>query len=163
MYLPSSNIYFPANLGRISKKFRYHLCKGLLEDCGKNVNIERKAKFGSGKDICISDNSALGINCSVIGPIKISKNVMMGPNSIIIRSNHKFESIEIPINKQGATAPELLYICEDVWIGANVIILPKCKRIGKGSILAAGSIITKDVPDYAIVAGNPARIIKFRN
>jgi acetyltransferase-like isoleucine patch superfamily enzyme len=53
-----------------------------------------------------------------------------------------------------------LYIGHDVWIGANVIILPGCYKIGNGAIIGAGSIVTKDVPPYAIVAGNPSRLIK---
>ncbi|MDW8380816.1 MAG: CatB-related O-acetyltransferase [Verrucomicrobiota bacterium] len=55
-----------------------------------------------------------------------------------------------------------LEIGHDVWIGANVIILPKCKRIGNGAVIGAGSVVTKDVPDFAIVAGNPARVIRWR-
>ena len=56
----------------------------------------------------------------------------------------------------------ILNIGSDVWIGANAIITPSCKKIGNGSVIGAGSIVTKDVPDYAIVAGNPAKIIRYR-
>lgn len=55
-----------------------------------------------------------------------------------------------------------LHIAGDVWIGARAIILPGCKRIGHGAIVGAGSVVTKDVPDWAIVGGNPAKIIKMR-
>lgn len=49
-----------------------------------------------------------------------------------------------------------------MWIGARVIVLPCCKRIGHGAIIGAGSVVTKDVPDWAVVAGNPAKVIKLR-
>lgn len=55
-----------------------------------------------------------------------------------------------------------LEICGDVWIGARVIILPGCKRIGAHSIIGAGAVVTHDVPDYAIVGGNPAQVLRMR-
>lgn len=61
--------------------------------------------------------------------------------------------------------PKTNYGCEimnDVWVGCNVTILPGCKRIGNGAIIGAGSIVTRDVPPYAIVAGNPAKILRYR-
>ena len=64
---------------------------------------------------------------------------------------------------QGSVISEPLIIDDDVWIGTRVIIFSKVKRIGKGSIIGAGSIVTRDVPDFAIVGGNPAKVIRFRN
>lgn len=55
-----------------------------------------------------------------------------------------------------------LEIGNDVWIGQYAVILPSCHRIGDGAVIGAGSIVTSDVPDYAMVAGNPARILKYR-
>ena len=64
--------------------------------------------------------------------------------------------------KQGFTPPRAVIIEDDVWIGARVTILPGV-HIGKGSVLGAGSVITSDVPPYAVVGGNPARVLKYRN
>lgn len=65
------------------------------------------------------------------------------------------------MNLQGMSKEHPVLIEDDVWIGANVIILPGVK-ISKGSIIGAGSVVTKNVPEYAIVGGNPARVIKYR-
>ena len=64
--------------------------------------------------------------------------------------------------KQGNIGKSELIICDDVWIGTRVTILGNVKTIGKGAIIAAGAVVTKSVPDYAIVGGNPAKVIKYR-
>jgi maltose O-acetyltransferase len=69
--------------------------------CGKNVNIERKAHFGSGKRISIGDNSGIGINCHINGSVSIGSCVMMGPDVRIISHYHNFDRIDIPMNMQG--------------------------------------------------------------
>ncbi|RKD25322.1 maltose O-acetyltransferase [Caminicella sporogenes DSM 14501] len=156
-HLPASQS--PYSFG--AKKIRYVLCKKVFNKTGKNVNIEHGVFFGRGFDIEIGENSGLGINCRVSGPLKIGKNVMMGPEVMIYTSNHKIDDVNIPMIFQGDTPKELVEIEDDVWIGARAIILPGVK-IGKGSVIAAGAVVTKDVPPYAVVGGNPAKIIKFR-
>ena len=64
---------------------------------------------------------------------------------------------------QGGIGKSSLKIGNDVWIGARVIVLPGCKTIGNGVIIGAGAVVTKDIPDYAIVGGNPAKILKYRD
>lgn len=86
---------------------------------------------------------------------------MMAPDVIIIGENHQFSRLDVPMRLQGYQEYPPVYIDDDVWIGARVIILPGI-TIGKGSILGAGSVVTKDVPPFSIVAGNPARIIRNR-
>jgi len=69
--------------------------------------------------------------------------------------------MQIPMNRQGWSEDRPVCIEDDVWIGSRVILLPGV-RIGKGSIVGAGSVVTRDVEPYAIVAGNPARKIRSR-
>lgn len=87
---------------------------------------------------------------------------MVEEDVLFLGGGHNYESLDIPMGKQGTKPSTPLHICSDVWIGARAIILPGCKRIGKDVIIGAGSVVTKDIPDYAIVGGNPARVIKMR-
>jgi maltose O-acetyltransferase len=124
--------------------------------------VEKGANFGFGSEIEIGDNSGLGVNCFIRGQIAIGNDVMMGPDVVIITENHSFDRIDIPIRKQGYSNPEKVTINNDIWIGARVIILPGVD-IGSGAIIGAGAVVTKNVPAYAIVGGNPAKIIRYRN
>ena len=81
---------------------------------------------------------------------------------MFLGSGHSFDRLDIPIGQQESKEKTPLDISSDVWIGARAIILPGCKRIGHGAIIGAGSVVTKDVPDYAIMGGNPAKVIKYR-
>lgn len=161
--------HFPASyslsfIGRFSKRFRAFCCKNIFHAIGKNVNIEKGAYFGSGRQIVIGDYSGIGVNCSVPSNIHIGKDVMMGPDVLIINQNqnHRIDSISIPMRLQGHQDTLPVVIEDDVWLGARVIVLPGVK-IGKGSVIGAGSIVTKDIPEYAISVGNPARIVRYRN
>ena len=141
-------------------RFRYWVCKHLFAECGTNVNIERHADIGSGRYIRIGDNSGIGLRC-VVGRAIIGKNVMMGPDVVFIDRNHAFSDPDEPLQSTGYVECEPIVVGDNTWIGTRVIILPGC-RIGKCAIIGAGSVVTKDVPDYAIVAGNPARILRYR-
>ena len=87
---------------------------------------------------------------------------MMGPHCTIYIRNHAFDRLDIPMCEQGFQSEKPIVIGNDVWIGGHVIILPGV-QIGNGAIVGAGAVVTKNVPDYAIVGGNPARIIRYRN
>ena len=160
-FLPATNI--AGGIGGIFhvRFIRRIICKGLFKTAGMNINIERGAIFGDGSLVEIGDNSGLGVNCFLDGPCKIGNNVMMGPDVIILTSNHRFDNIDIPMILQGNTPSKPVLINDDVWIGARAIILPGV-TVGKGSVVGAGAVMTKDVPRYVIVAGNPAKIIRYR-
>lgn len=143
-----------------SKRVRAFCGKLILENCGKNVNIEKGAQFSSA--ISLGDNSGIGSYAQISSNVVIGKDVMMGPYCFIYTSNHRMDGLEQPMRKQGFTPPRAVIIEDDVWIGARVTILPGV-HIGKGSVLGAGSVITADVPPYAVVGGNPARVLKYRN
>ncbi len=145
--------------GSLSKKTRYFLGSRMIKKCGKNVNFEKGATFGY--DLEIGDNSGVGINAQLSLGVKIGNNVMMAPDVVILTSNHAHDKIDIPMMFQGSEGFKEVIIEDDVWIGQRAIILPGV-TLRKGTIVGAGSIVTKSFPPYSIIAGNPARLIKSR-
>jgi len=128
---------------------------------GVGVNIERGAYFSTGDQLSIGDYSGLGVNCQCVGPITIGRDVMMGPDVIILTQNHAVSDVTKPMRGQGALPRRPVIIEDDVWIGTRVIILPGV-TVHTGAIIGAGAVVTKDVPAYAVVGGNPARVLKYR-
>lgn len=157
-FFPNSN--FPV-IGKQCKTLRYYCVKNIFAYCGNNVNVEQGAWFGKGDGIRIGHNSGIGINAEVPNNLIIGDNVMMGPNVKILVRDHLFNKTDIPMINQGFTDLQQCIILDDVWIGMNVIILPG-KTIKTGTIIAAGTILTKDFPEYSIIGGNPGRFIKSR-
>jgi len=147
--------------GRVAKSVRGRLAKRMLDQCGVDVNIEHGAWFGSGRGIVVGDRSAIGLDALVIGPVTIGSDVMMGPRCVLPSTNHEFGSTDVPMNAQGFQANRPIMIEDDVWIGAGTTILPGC-RIGRGSIVGAGSVVTRSVDPWSVVAGNPARLLRRR-
>lgn len=144
---------------KASKAIRGFFAKHILKSMGKDVNIEKGALFDS--QVEIGDRSGIGANCSVLGPVKIGKFVNMGPDVIIYTRNHAHDRTDITMQEQGFEEYKEVCIDDDVWIGGRVIILPGVK-IGKGCIIGAGAVVSKDVPPYSIAVGNPAKVVKSR-
>jgi maltose O-acetyltransferase len=156
-YLPASNI----KVARWARPIRRLVCSPLFKHSGKQIVIERGAYFGTGRGISIGDRSGIGVNAQLRGTINIGSDVMMGPDVVILTANHMFDKTAIPMDQQGMAGELAVTIEDDVWIGIRVIILPG-KRIGRGAIIGAGSVVTKDVPPFAVVGGNPAQVIRYR-
>lgn len=143
---------------RYAKKLRYHFSKRICK-LGKNVNVEKNAYFTP--QLVVGNNSGIGINAEIYGPVKIGNDVLMAPDVVFYTSGHKYDRLDIPIGKQGSTESKPIIVGNDCWIGRRVIIMPGVK-IGDGSIIGAGAVVTKDVPPYAVVGGVPAKVIKYR-
>ncbi|TWX67495.1 acetyltransferase [Colwellia sp. C1TZA3] len=147
--------------GRLSVIMRRFVCSEIFHECGSEVNINKGAYFGSGTGIRIGDFSSIGERCQVANDSVIGANVMMAPDVIIFSVSHNFIDTDTPIRLQGNAEPKPVTIGSDVWIGQRSIILPGV-NVGDGAIIGAGSVVTKDVSPYEIVAGNPACHIKCR-
>jgi acetyltransferase-like isoleucine patch superfamily enzyme len=109
-------------------------------------------------DLIIGNKSRIGLGNTIIGPVLIGNDVNIAQNVTISGLNHNFQDINKTIASQGVTTTRIV-IEDDVWIGANSVILAG-SNIGKHSVIAAGSIVTHSVPPFSVVAGNPAKIIK---
>lgn len=129
---------------------------------GNNSTIEDFATINNGVgDVIIGDRTRIGLGNTLIGPITIGNDIMFAQNIVLSGLNHGYEDITMSIHDQKVTTAEIR-IEDEAWIGANAVIVAGV-TIGKHSIIAAGSIVTKDVPPYSIVAGNPAKLIKQYN
>ena len=109
-------------------------------------------------DVVIGDKTRIGLHCTIIGPVTIGNNVNLAQGIVVTALNHNFTDCTKRIDEQGISTKEVT-IGNDVWIGANATILPGV-TIGRHSVVAAGSVVTKDVPDYTVVGGVPARVMK---
>ena len=109
-------------------------------------------------DVVIGDHTRIGIHCTVIGPVCIGSHVNLAQGITVTALNHNFNNNEQRIDEQGINTSPVV-IGDDVWIGANAVILPGV-TIGRHCVVAAGAVVTKDVPDYTVVAGVPAKVIK---
>jgi maltose O-acetyltransferase len=145
--------------GRFAKWLRYHCCRNIFAACGTDVNIERGASFG--RRVWIGDHSDLGVNCWVSGEVHIGNNSFMGPDVTILTKNHRFDNDDVPMMYQGCTPEQPVFIGNDVWIGTRAILLPGV-HVGDHAIIGAGAVVAKNVPERAIVGGNPSRIIRYR-
>jgi acetyltransferase-like isoleucine patch superfamily enzyme len=130
-----------------------------------NVSIGINSFFSAeGGEIMVgkntSFNSGVHINASVCGKIYIGNNCLIGPNVVMRTADHIFSSIDTPIRQQGHKCQNIL-LEDDIWLGSNVIILGGV-TIGKGSVIGAGSVVTKNIPEYSIAVGVPAKVIKSR-
>jgi maltose O-acetyltransferase len=151
----------PRPLGVLAQPLRTFFARKIFLRSGKDLKISRNVRFGSGRHVVVGDYVGINENCWIGNDTVIGNDVMFGPEVTILSGGHNFSRTDIPMREQGATPRKPVVIGDDVWIGTRVTILPGVK-IGSHSILAAGSIVTKDVPEWAIVAGNPAVIKKYR-
>lgn len=142
-----------------AQRFRAFFAKRIIRYCGKNVNVEKNASFTPG--LSIGDNSGVGVMCEINGLVTIGKNVMMGPEVVVYSSNHKYDRTDIPMCEQGFQEPQEVIIDDDVWIGRRAIIMPGV-HIGKGCIIGAGAVVTKDIPEFSVAVGVPAKVVKSR-
>lgn len=125
---------------------------------GKAV-IEPYCRLVGEPKILVGDNFYVNAHCHLLGEINIGSNVMIGPKTVIWARDHGMKAGTPMKLQQHNKAP--INIGDDVWIGAQVTIL-KGVTIGNGAVIAAAAVVTKDVPEKAIVAGNPAEVIKYR-
>lgn len=109
-------------------------------------------------NVIIGNHSLLGMSNVVIGPATIGNNVILAQHVVISGLNHNYTDPETAISRQGVSVRPVI-IDDDCWIGANAVITSGV-TIGKHAVIAAGSVVTKDIPPFTVAAGNPARLVK---
>lgn len=151
--------------GFLGFKFRRWLYNIALKSCGIQFRIgvfsriQQPQAVKIGDYVRFNDNAWIAANDNN-GQISIGNNTIIGPRVILHTGNHIFKDKKIPIWKQGYKF-EPIIIKDDVWLGSNVTVLQGV-TIHKGAVVAAGSIVTKDVDRYTVVGGVPAKLIGKR-
>jgi galactoside O-acetyltransferase len=174
--------HMPTNLGVYLRRLFYRrwlrCCgakavfqEGIMIKGPKNISIGANfimlrsgALYAESGSIEIGDNVAMNTNVLISandsGKILIGNYCLIGPNVVLRASDHVFARADMPIRLQGHSAG-VIVLEEDVWLAANVVVT-RDTRIGRGSIVGAGSVVTHDIPPYSIAAGAPARVIGSR-
>ncbi|MES2826860.1 MAG: acyltransferase [Bacteroidota bacterium] len=111
--------------------------------------------------VTIGNNTLVGMSNVIIGPVTIGDNIIIAQNVVISGLNHEYTDVRVPILNQPIVTKQIV-IEDDCWIAANSVITSGV-TIGKHSVVAAGSVVTKDVPPFSVVAGSPAKVIKRYN
>lgn len=109
-------------------------------------------------DVIIGDHTRIGLHNTIIGPVDIGNHVNLAQGITVTALNHNFSDTNKRIDEQGVSTNPVT-IEDDVWVGANAVILPGV-TIGEHCVVAAGAVVTKDVPPHSLVAGVPAKVIK---
>lgn len=139
--------------------------KASFRACGEKVIIRERCQFNHNDNIEIGNNVMINRDCtfSAHGGIKIGNGVVFAHCVDVFTGEHNYDSHDLeclPFDERFKCAP--VEIGDYAWIGSHVVIMPGVK-IGRGSVIGAASVVTKNVPDYAIAVGNPAKTIKYRN
>ncbi len=142
-------------IGIVGRRVRGFLARRVSPHIGRGVNIERGAYVFP--DTVLGDGSGIGANCEICRGLVVGKNVMMGPECLLYSTNHKFDRE----NKrfEGYTEIRPITLEDDVWPGRRVIVMAGV-TVGRGSVVGAGAVVTKDIPPYSLAAGNPAVVKK---
>lgn len=145
--------------GRTGNYLRLGFYYFTLKNCDREIVISFLAQF-SQQDTDLHSGVYIGPQCN-IGSCCINKNTLLGSGVHIMsgKQQHLFDDLDTPIKDQGGKFEKII-IGEDCWIGNAALIMA---NVGNHCIIGAGSVVTEDLPDYAIAAGNPAKIIKYRH
>lgn len=148
-------------LGKNINIMDYSKLRGKNTVIENNVFIHENVLIRSLKTVVIGEGTTINKNTCILDNVVIGKHCSIAPNCVIVGSNHNFKDASQLIKKQGTSSVGIT-IEDDVWIGANVTILDGVK-IEKGSVIAAGAVVNKNVPEYSVYGGVPAKCIGKRN
>jgi maltose O-acetyltransferase len=155
-HLPDSS--FPG--GELYRRLRTWNCSQFLAATGDWFTVESAVYLADGRYLTVGYGTGIGHRSRIYGGV-IGEGVMIAPDVLLLKGGHRFDDPDSPIGVQGDSEIRLPIIEDWAWIGERAIVLPG-RRIGRGAIVGAGSVVTADVEPYAIVAGNPARVVGHR-
>lgn len=164
-YISVGRSFIAEDFSEIEGLSRHGITFGDRVTVGRFAIIRGSRQYGGaqlGEGLIVGNNSNIGPYCYVgcSGGIRIGSNVMMAPRCSLFAENHNFDDMSHTLKEQGVKRSPI-DIEDDCWIASHSVILAGV-TIGRGSVVAAGSVVTKSMPPYSIIAGVPARVIKSR-
>lgn len=123
--------------------------------------LSHDTRFVRGRKVKVGSGFFCGRCCHIAAPAQIGDDVMFAGEVALVGGDHKFDDVSVPMNIAGRDVMKNVVIGDDVWVGYRAVILHGV-HIGSGAVVAAGSVVTKDVPPFSIVAGNPAKHVRYR-
>lgn len=160
--LPDTRIYTRGHQVTISRTARFDLHPCTTFRIGSRSCIEDYCVLNNkAGNLAIGENTFIGIANIIIGPVELGSNIIIAQHVVISAINHQYENINVPIKDQGVHAGKIT-IEDDCWIGALCVITAGV-TIGRHSVVAGGSVVTRSIPPYSMAGGNPAQIVKTYN
>ena len=156
-YLPDSS--FPG--GTAFTVFRGFLCRGFIAGPGENIHVRAGVFLADGRHLYMGDRASIGPGCRIYGA-RLGYGVVIGPHCVFFKENRAADDVTKPVGDHGTTPVKLPVVEDWAWVGERVLVM-QGRRIGRGAIVGAGAVVTRDVPPFAIVGGNPARVIGHRH
>lgn len=152
--------------GKAWKRFRMYLLMPLFKAHGRGFRFDPDGSYSFGS-IFVGDDVSLGdrpVLMAALSEIRIGSHVMFGPEVVVIGGGHNTTVVGrfmTDVHEKTGNEDLGVVIEDDVWVGSRAVIL-RGVTVGRGSVIGAGSVVAKSVPPYAIVAGNPARVVRFK-
>lgn len=149
-------------LNRLRNVLLFRICYRWIR-AGRNVHCQTSTRFWSPRrHIVLGDDVGIGYRCIFLCDVEVGNKVLVADHVAFLNSDdHRIDIVGRAIWDSGRSDKGRIVVEDDVWIGHGAILLTPA-RVGRGSIVAAGAVVTKDVPPYAIVGGVPARVLRFR-
>ena len=132
--------------------------RALLGSCGQNLTVEPTFRCDYGRHIRVGENFYANYDCVILDvcEVRIGANCLLAPGVHLYTATHPLEA---DVRRTGLESGKPIVIGDDVWIGGRAVVLPGV-TIGDGAVIAAGAVVTRDVPPFTVVGGNPARVLK---
>jgi maltose O-acetyltransferase len=155
-HLPDSS--FPG--GEFCTRLRAFLCSQFIASAGKGLHVRSGAFVADGRHLYMADRSSIGPGCRIYGA-RLGYGVVIGPHCVFFKENRGANDLSKPVGDHGTTPINLPVVEDWAWVGERVLVL-QGRRIGRGAVVGAGAVVTRDVAPFTIVGGNPARVIGHR-
>ncbi len=155
--LPHSRLW--GGFNSVRRSYMANVLKVMPNDT--NSKFENGIYISNAKKLKIGNHVRINENVFLQGEIIIGNHVMIAPYTAIYTNAHEHKNTTIPMVLQGETPTKMVTICNNAWLGRNVVVLPGI-TVGEGAIVGANSVVTKDVAPFTIVGGVPAKLIKER-